>query len=193
MLHLPLPATPSAPFLDEVLREVRRCEGGHQYAEVVPNLEPVLRTAREAVMSHMTRAAVAGLVWSEPTVTEIYLTAAHGDGLLGAVAFNNREEPRVGADWLWWFVDGRGEAFGMLVQAKRIHGMDPKLTFDFTHVVDNELQGARLRSAGEVIGCRLMSCIAVSRVRDAVSGAAEHIATANAQPVGRPRSASCQN
>ncbi|MGV1009497.1 MAG: hypothetical protein ACOYBY_12915 [Dermatophilaceae bacterium] len=67
----------------------------------------------------MRRADDAGLVWGEETITELILANAHPEIL--SVPFNKRQERHVGADWLWWWVDDMGEAFGMLIQAKRLH------------------------------------------------------------------------
>jgi hypothetical protein len=61
----------------------------------------------------------AGLVWGEETITELVLTNAHPE--ITSVTFNKRQERHIGADWIWWWVDDVGEAFGMLIQAKRLH------------------------------------------------------------------------
>lgn len=61
----------------------------------------------------------AGLVWGEETITELLLAHAHPE--VTSVTFTRRQERHVGADWLWWWIDDSGEAFGMLVQAKRLH------------------------------------------------------------------------
>ena len=115
-------------------------------------VETALREAREAALAHMVKAGLAGLTWSEPAVTEIYLASAHGK--MRSVAFNSHEEPTTGADWLWWCVDGAGEAFGMLVQAKRIHWNPTRATFDFTHRIGEArvLQFDRLVEAADVLG-----------------------------------------
>lgn len=48
-------------------------------------------------------------------------------------SFNKREEAKVGADWLWWWVGSGGESFGMLVQAKRLYVTGPRWRFLFDH------------------------------------------------------------
>jgi len=60
----------------------------------------------------------AGSTWHETTITGIVLQHAHPT--VKFVDFNQRQEGATGADWLWWWVDATGEAFGMLVQAKRL-------------------------------------------------------------------------
>jgi hypothetical protein len=53
----------------------------------------------------------------------------------------------IGADWLWWWVDGSGECFGMLVQAKRLHHRDGQPQLDFKYKGGQQM--ARLFSAAE--------------------------------------------
>jgi hypothetical protein len=68
--------------------------------------------------NHMIDADAAQIVWAEETVTELVLAGAHPE--VTTVTFTKRQEGCVGADWLWWWLDEAGEAFGMLVQAKRL-------------------------------------------------------------------------
>jgi hypothetical protein len=75
--------------------------------------------ARVEAEGHMRLAEDAGLTWGEETITELVLANAHPEVI--SVPFTKRQERRVGADWMWWWVDDSGEAFGMLIQAKRLH------------------------------------------------------------------------
>lgn len=78
--------------------------------------------AREAVEEHVTRLDAVGLTWHETSVTDLLLERAWP--AMMPVPFNQVQEGQVGADWLWWWIDQEGHAFGMLVQAKRLHA-DP--------------------------------------------------------------------
>ena len=63
---------------------------------------------------------LADLGWTEESVTDI---AIHrGLPEVQVVQFTRQQEGRgVGADYLWWWLDGASnEYFGMLVQAKRL-------------------------------------------------------------------------
>ena len=63
-----------------------------------------------------------GLRWSEETNTEfllLRLKIKHPTEVR-IRAFKKHEEAINGADWEWWLVGGRGAAYGMRVQAKRI-------------------------------------------------------------------------
>ncbi len=70
-----------------------------------------------------------GSAWQEETVSEILWQAARPHVMYGD--FTKRQEGVVGADWLWWWIDGSGEAFGMLVQAKRLHRIGGRWTVGF--------------------------------------------------------------
>ncbi len=78
--------------------------------------------ARKAVEEHVTRFDAMGLTWHETSVTDLLLEKAWP--AMRPLPFNQVEEGAVGADRLWWWVDQEGTAFGMLVQAKRLHA-DP--------------------------------------------------------------------
>ncbi len=88
------------------------------------------RSARAAAEEHMARMDQAGSTWHETTVTDIVLTTAHP--IVKFADFNQNQEGTTGADWLWWWVDSTGEAFGMLVQAKRLK-VGKRWTIDFTY------------------------------------------------------------
>jgi hypothetical protein len=86
------------------------------------DLPAALTTARIAVEQHVGRASQIGITWQEETVSELLWVNTHVNGQMPVQVadFNKPEEGRVGADWLWWFVDNTGECLGVLVQAKRL-------------------------------------------------------------------------
>ncbi|MFF9810734.1 DUF6615 family protein [Streptomyces coeruleorubidus] len=68
--------------------------------------------------------------WAEETVADLLLMAVHPE--LSYVSFNRYEEARIGADWLWWFVDSAShEAFGVLVQAKNLKKKGQRWHIDY--------------------------------------------------------------
>ncbi len=75
---------------------------------------------RVAAETHMDDRDLAGLGWTEETVTE--LAIHRGAPAVEVVQFNRQQEGRgVGADYLWWWLDTLSdERIGMLVQAKRL-------------------------------------------------------------------------
>jgi hypothetical protein len=90
-----------------------------------------LRAGRIAAERHMEQAENAGFPWKEETVTDLLL--AEVATRLKVVPFTRSQEAQIGADWLWWWVDGAGEAFGMLVQAKRLRIDPSRWRFDFDY------------------------------------------------------------
>lgn len=95
----------------------------------VESVRAALVRARERAEAHMVGAHEIGLPWGEKTVTELVLVAAHPE--IQCADFSDKDERDTGADWLWWWVDDAGEAFGMLVQAKRLKGRHPSWVIDF--------------------------------------------------------------
>lgn len=88
--------------------------------------------ARKAVSEHTDKMAVASATWREETATELVL--ANTFPTIRFADFNRGEEAETGADWLWWWVAPSGEAFGSLVQAKKLTFTDagtPKI--DWRH------------------------------------------------------------
>lgn len=85
----------------------------------------------------MARMEKAGFTWGEEAVTELVLR--HAAPRVAAYPFNRNEEGGTcgtGADWLWWWIDRDGTAFGMFVQAKRLKKKDTKTAswdIDFTY------------------------------------------------------------
>lgn len=88
------------------------------------------RAARLAAEEHMIAMDDAGSTWHETTITGIVLQHAHPT--VKFVDFSQRQEGATGADWLWWWVDESGEAFGMLVQAKRLK-IGHRWTIEFSY------------------------------------------------------------
>lgn len=102
------------------------------------NLNTALAGARAAAEAHMTGAERNGTQWHEETVSEILWQGAAPQVL--HVPFTKRQENTVGADWLWWWVDGSGECFGMLVQAKRLYRHGQNWSVGFWHNKGQQLQ-----------------------------------------------------
>lgn len=64
-------------------------------------------------------------------MTELILAAAFP--VVKFAKFTHHQEFAVGADWLWWWIDSNGEAFGMLVQAKRLKRLAARWDIDFDY------------------------------------------------------------
>jgi hypothetical protein len=79
---------------------------------------------------------------AEEVLTDRLLGAAHPE--VAYAWFNQRQEGLVGADWLWWFVDEIGEAFGLLVQAKKLVRVGEKWKVGIDYESSGELQIKRL-------------------------------------------------
>lgn len=78
-----------------------------------------LAAGRAAAEDQMRLSWSQGHMWKETTVTDIL--CANSSPPLKYAEFTQFEENAVGADWVWWWIDSStGEAFGMLVQAKRL-------------------------------------------------------------------------
>ncbi|MEV0530886.1 hypothetical protein [Kitasatospora sp. NPDC050463] len=65
------------------------------------------------------------------------------------VKFSKQQESRVGGDYLWWWVDRSGEAFGCLVQAKVIHHKGRGWRIGFHHETRTGLQMDQLLAASD--------------------------------------------
>lgn len=107
------------------------------------------RAARLAAEEHMIAMDDAGSTWHETTITGIVLQHAHPT--VKFVDFNQRQEGVTGADWLWWWVDGTGEAFGMLVQAKRLR-IGHRWTIDFSYPNGTGSQRDKLFATARELG-----------------------------------------
>ncbi|PPF61590.1 hypothetical protein C5E11_14845 [Clavibacter michiganensis] len=95
------------------------------------NVHSALINARPAAQSQMASFEAAGATWHEEPMTELLLGAA--SPVVKFAQFTRQQEATVGADWLWWWIDDFGEAFGMLVQAKRLlhHRKGWDIDFDY--------------------------------------------------------------
>ncbi|OBB39164.1 hypothetical protein A5763_27650 [Mycolicibacterium fortuitum] len=83
----------------------------------------------------------AQLQWCETAVTEIVMSRAAA--AVSVVPFTQRAEAISGADWVWWWIDGRS-AYGMLVQAKRLTVNRRRWRFDFGYRSGTGSQQSRL-------------------------------------------------
>jgi hypothetical protein len=110
-----------------------------------PDLLSALAHARTMAEDHMIRADRIGISWREETISELLWVNAQP--FVMCADFTHHEEKVVGADWLWWWVDGGGECFGMLIQAKRLHHRGGQPQLDFRH--NDGQQMARLLSAAD--------------------------------------------
>ena len=95
------------------------------------DVRAALAAGRGACLDHMAACEASGLQWTEEPVTEILLSRTAP--AVQFATFTRRQEARVGADWLWCWLAPNGEAFGMLVQAKRLYVKGTKWTFKFDH------------------------------------------------------------
>ncbi|WP_307467667.1 hypothetical protein [Microbacterium sp. SORGH_AS_0505] len=107
------------------------------------------RAARLAAEEHMIAMDDAGSTWHETTITGIVLQHAHPT--VKFVDFSQRQEGTTGADWLWWWVDESGEAFGMLVQAKRLK-VGSRWTIDFSYPDGTSAQRDKLFASARELG-----------------------------------------
>ncbi|MGW4330338.1 hypothetical protein ACWEKR_31165 [Nocardia sp. NPDC004573] len=114
-------------------------------------VENAFRWARVQAVRHMAACERTGLRWSETTITEI--VTAHTSRAVTVVPFTQRAEVLSGADWVWWWVDG-ADAYGMLVQAKRVTVTRSKWNFDFGYGARGAARSQRevLRSAAAALG-----------------------------------------
>jgi hypothetical protein len=92
-------------------------------------MREALAVARLSVEAHWSRRTDQGHEPDEEELTNMLLASA-GD-VVKYAQFNRQQEAKLGADWLWWFVDGAtGGAFGILVQAKKLRGRAGQWTVD---------------------------------------------------------------
>lgn len=109
----------------------------------------VLSRARGVVAENWRRRAEQGHVADEELQTNWLCDAAWPR--IEYAQFNRRQEASVGADWLWWFVDGN-ECFGVLLQAKRIRGDAGARTLDFAYPRSTGRQMQDLLDASDALG-----------------------------------------
>lgn len=89
-----------------------------------------LQLARRAVVRHALAAERAGFDAHEQALTEVLLTRAAP--AVRVWTFSQRDEAKTGADWLWW-LEGDGEWFGVLVQAKRHKPVEDRPFYDVAY------------------------------------------------------------
>lgn len=112
-------------------------------------VEEAFRWARIHAVRHMSACEDADLRWGETSITEIVTSRAAK--AVTVVPFTQRAEALSGADWIWWWVDGRG-AYGMLVQAKRVTVNWSKWKFDFSYPNGTGSQRSTLMSSSAALG-----------------------------------------
>lgn len=95
-------------------------------------IQEAFHRARVSAQKHMAVMDIAGDTWGEVPVTAILL-AAGAPTIKFATFTQQHQEPLVGADWIWWWVDSNGEAFGMVVQAKRLKKLPKGWEIDFDY------------------------------------------------------------
>lgn len=105
--------------------------------------------ARQGAEKHMMSVEEDGETWDERTITDHLLQDAKP--FVKYAAFNQRQEPVVGADWLWWWIDNKSdESFGMLVQAKKLKRFGQSWSIDFGY--NKGEQRKALFAAAEELG-----------------------------------------
>lgn len=83
--------------------------------------------------------------WEEEYITQRLCLAVVPE--VRYARFNKAQEGRVGADYIWWWVDRSGECFGCLIQAKNIKRSGRRWQIGFQHPRTNP--GAQLRNLFE--------------------------------------------
>lgn len=111
------------------------------------NNTEALTRGRSAAFDHMQACETAQIPWTEEPVTEILLSRSFPE--VRVASFNRRQESKVGADWIWWWLGDDGESFGLLVQAKRLVVSGEKWKFKFDHN-EGEQQRTLFASAQEL-------------------------------------------
>lgn len=101
-------------------------------------LHAALRKGRMAVDGYVRDSRAAFQEWTEETATEMLSigVAPH----VVTIKTSRAQESRMGADWLWWWIDSDGVCFGMLSQAKRMHGRRGSRKLDFLYANKNGRQ-----------------------------------------------------
>ncbi|MFE2300884.1 hypothetical protein ACFXAW_22190 [Streptomyces sp. NPDC059445] len=86
---------------------------------------------RIAADEHMRHRVEIGDMWHEETVTDILCQHAYPS--VRFARFNQHQEGKIGADWLWWWLDPSGACFGMLVQAKTLKRKGGNWSVEFNY------------------------------------------------------------
>lgn len=146
----------AAPFQSKPIRGVRQKHGNVQVRPLcswddraMTAVDEAFRWARIHAVRHMSACEDADLRWGETSITEIVTSRAAK--AVTVVPFTQRAEALSGADWIWWWVDGRG-AYGMLVQAKRVTVSWSKWKFDFSYPNGTGSQRSALMSSSAALG-----------------------------------------
>ena len=112
-------------------------------------VQSAFRWSRIHAVRHMAACEQAWLRWSETSITEVVTSRAAQ--AVTVVPFTQHAEARSGADWVWWWIDGRG-AYGMLVQAKRLTITGGTWSFDFDYPQRTGTQRRTLMSTAAYLG-----------------------------------------
>ena len=98
-----------------------------------------MRASRIAAEAQMSAFDAEGEAWDETAITALLLSTTYP--LARYVKFNQVEEGTTGADWIWWWIDEvTGEAFGAVVQAKRLKKESSRWYIDFRYRGDHQRQ-----------------------------------------------------
>jgi len=109
-----------------------------------------MHAARVAAEGQMSVLESQGESFEETAITNLLLTTGHP--LIRFVKFNQVEEGKwTGADWIWWWIDATtGEAFGAVIQAKRLKRKSSRWWIDFGY--DDNRQRSNLFFVGDYFG-----------------------------------------
>ena len=110
--------------------------------DFLSEITQALRRGSAAVGNALAEREAIGASADEEYLTNLLLDACHPD--IRWVDFNRQQEGRLGADWLWWFRDPDGTAFGMLVQAKKLRGAPGNWVIDLAYPDGTKEQLTRL-------------------------------------------------
>lgn len=96
-----------------------------------------MRAARVDAEALMSNFDAEGETWEETAITGLLLATAYP--LARYVKFTQVEEGDTGADWIWWWIDEvTGEAFGAVIQAKRLKRRSTRWWIDFRYKDDQQ-------------------------------------------------------
>lgn len=118
-------------------------ETSHQTDDVMS----ALVRAREAVDANWVARRSQGHEPDENEQTNTLCRAGHPE--ITYQQFKPHEESKIGADWLWWFMDDSGECFGVLVQAKKLTKTGERWNLDLAYRSGDELQIHKLLRASD--------------------------------------------
>lgn len=113
--------------------------------KLLPNYCWSFRQEAHQVWHDMSEAEGFGLPRNEETTTEtllLSLARKHMGRGLDIKAYTKAEEGRNGADWAFWFADGRGKGIGVRIQAKRLFA-DVGLYKSLFHQSDSQKEASK--------------------------------------------------